>query len=68
MVDDHAESGRPMPPPMPKIALIIASPPATCSRGKVSRTIPKASGKTPPRDALQHAAGDHHLDRAARAR
>ena len=37
-----------MPPPMPKIALIIASPPAIWSRGKVSRTIPKASGKTPP--------------------
>src|SRR4051812_26124455 len=37
-----------MPPPMPKIALIIASPPAISSRGNVSRTIPNASGKTPP--------------------
>ena len=42
------ESGSPMPPPMPKIALMMLSPPGTCSRGKVSRTIPKASGKTPP--------------------
>ena len=42
------ESGRPMPPPMPKIALIMLRPPGIWSRGNVSRTIPKASGKTPP--------------------
>src|SRR3954469_18188204 len=33
---------------MPKIPLIMLSPPGTCSRGNVSRTTPNASGKTPP--------------------
>src|SRR4051794_31979796 len=37
-----------MPPPIPNTALMIARPPGTCSRGKVSRTMPNASGNTPP--------------------
>ena len=37
-----------MPPPMPNTALMIAMPPATWSRGNVSRMIPNASGNTPP--------------------
>ena len=42
------DSGSPIPPPMPKIALTMLRPPAIWSRGNVSRTIPNASGKTPP--------------------
>lgn len=41
------DSGRPMPPPMPNIALSTPMPRPTRSRGKVSRMIPKASGNTP---------------------
>ena len=42
------DSGRPMPAPMPRIALTSPSPLAARSGGKVSRMIPNASGKTPP--------------------
>ena len=42
------DSDRPMPPPMPKIALIMPSPAGMRSRGNVSRTMPNARGKTPP--------------------
>ena len=42
------DSGSPIPPPIPKIALTSPSPVATRSGGNVSRTMPKASGNTPP--------------------
>ena len=42
------DSGNPMPAPIPMIALTSPSPVAIRSGGKVSRMIPKASGKTPP--------------------
>ena len=42
------DSGSPMPPPMPKIAVIVPRPVATRSGGNVSRTMPNASGNTPP--------------------
>ena len=45
-------SGRPMPPPMPNTALRRPMAPGTRSRGKVSRMIPKESGKTPPATPL----------------
>jgi hypothetical protein len=42
------ERGRPMPPPMPNVALSEPIATGTRSAGKVSRMIPNASGKTPP--------------------
>ena len=42
------DSGSPIPPPMPKTALSVARCVGTLSGGEVSRTMPNASGNTPP--------------------
>jgi hypothetical protein len=54
-----------MPPPIPKIALIIPRPAGIRSRGNVSRDDPEGQRKDAARDALQHAPGDDDAERAA---
>ena len=56
-----------MPPPIPKIALTIAEPGRhLLARERVADDAER-EGEDAARDALQHASGDHDLDRPARA-
>ena len=62
------DSGSPMPPPMPKTALMSAEPAGDALAREGVADDPERQREHAAGHALQHAAGDQHLDRVAPAR